>query len=91
MPTITYGGVKYTQVRHAAYCIKCMETIESKHVHDYKTCRCGSVAIDGGIESGNRILGDSYLMENRSVYSTRIGTKIIMLPLRLGRLFESIK
>lgn len=91
MSTIIYGGVKYTQIRHAVYCIKSMETIESKYVHDYKTCRCGSVSIDSGIESGNRILGDPYLMENRSVYSTRIGTKIIMLPLTSGQSFESIK
>ena len=32
MPSITYGGVEYIQVRHALYCKKCKETIESKFI-----------------------------------------------------------
>ena len=29
-------------------CKKCGDTIESKTVHDFKFCKCGSVAVDGG-------------------------------------------
>lgn len=29
-------------------CRRCGEIIESKTVHDYKTCKCGSCAVDGG-------------------------------------------
>lgn len=29
-------------------CKKCGEIIESKHRHDFKFCKCGSVAVDGG-------------------------------------------
>ena len=29
-------------------CIKCEDVIESKTVHDYVECSCGSVAVDGG-------------------------------------------
>ncbi len=29
-------------------CKKCGDEIESKSVHDFKSCRCGAVAVDGG-------------------------------------------
>lgn len=29
-------------------CKKCGEIIESKTVHDYKMCKCKTVAVDGG-------------------------------------------
>ena len=29
-------------------CKKCGEIIESKHRHDFKFCKCGAVAVDGG-------------------------------------------
>ena len=33
-----------------AKCLLCGDIIESKHVHDYKTCKCGKIAVDGGLE-----------------------------------------
>lgn len=38
---ITYNAIK---------CKKCGDIIESKHVHDYVTCKCGAVSVDGGHE-----------------------------------------
>lgn len=35
-------------IRNAIRCNICGEIIESKSVHDFKFCSCGSVAIDGG-------------------------------------------
>lgn len=29
-------------------CLKCDEVIESIHRHDFKYCKCGAVAVDGG-------------------------------------------
>lgn len=29
-------------------CKKCGDVIESKHVHDFKLCKCGAVGVDGG-------------------------------------------
>ncbi len=29
-------------------CKKCGDIIESKHVHDFKMCKCGAVGVDGG-------------------------------------------
>ena len=31
-------------------CNKCGEILESISVHDFKFCKCGSVAVDGGHE-----------------------------------------
>jgi hypothetical protein len=35
-------------------CLSCNDIIESAHTHDYKTCGCGSVSIDGGLEYAKR-------------------------------------
>lgn len=29
-------------------CNKCKDIITSEHVHDFKYCKCGKVAVDGG-------------------------------------------
>jgi hypothetical protein len=31
-------------------CSTCEDIIESKHRHDYVTCRCGRVSVDGGAD-----------------------------------------
>jgi hypothetical protein len=83
MPSIVYAGVKYTQIRHAIKCRKCLETIESKDTHDFKYCSCGAVGIDGGISDGNRILGNLSDIENRSMYCAFVQEKKIWLPIDL--------
>lgn len=35
-------------IRNSIRCLKCGDEIESKHGHDFKFCRCGAVAVDGG-------------------------------------------
>ena len=35
-------------IRNSARCKKCGDEIESKHRHDFVTCRCGAVSVDGG-------------------------------------------
>ncbi|WP_443094387.1 DUF7695 domain-containing protein [Pontibacterium sinense] len=34
--------------RNRAKCRKCGEIIESKHEHEFVTCHCGSISVDGG-------------------------------------------
>lgn len=39
----------YRITRNAAKCKVCGMTVESKHVHDFKTCRCeNQLSVDGG-------------------------------------------
>jgi len=37
-------------ISNKAQCLICGEIIESKHKHDFKTCKCGNVSVDGGKE-----------------------------------------
>ena len=41
-------NLKYRIVKNAIRCNYCGDIIESTHRHDYKTCSCGRVAVDGG-------------------------------------------
>ncbi len=40
------GGGEMTL--NKAKCRLCKDVIESKSVHDYKSCKCGEIFIDGG-------------------------------------------
>jgi len=33
---------------NAITCLKCKDLIVSNHIHDFKWCSCGNVAVDGG-------------------------------------------
>jgi hypothetical protein len=41
---ITAGPIRI----NAAKCKKCDEVIMSNNRHDYKTCKCGNLSVDGG-------------------------------------------
>jgi hypothetical protein len=36
--------------RNAARCLNCNEVIESKYRHDFVTCKCGRLSVDGGLD-----------------------------------------
>lgn len=36
-------------------CLNCKQIIESLHRHDYKQCKCGKVAVDGGSDYMKRV------------------------------------
>ena len=35
--------------RNAAQCLKCNDIIESRHRHDWVSCKCGEIFVDGGL------------------------------------------
>lgn len=35
-------------IRNRARCTHCLQVVESKHRHDFRSCRCGSISVDGG-------------------------------------------
>jgi hypothetical protein len=39
-------------LRNSIKCNHCNDEIESKHVHDFVTCKCGKVSVDGGLAYG---------------------------------------
>lgn len=44
-------------VQNAVICNKCDDFIVSKHRHDFVTCKCGAISVDGG-QSYLRRVGD---------------------------------
>lgn len=34
--------------KNKAQCLLCKDIIESKHVHDFVSCKCGEIFVDGG-------------------------------------------
>jgi len=83
MPSIIFGGLKYIQIRHAVYCKKCKETVESRFQYDYKICSCGAVGVDGGILDGNRFIGKFDDMETRCMYASMVSRIEMWLPKRV--------
>lgn len=41
-------------IKNIIRCNLCGDTIESVHVHDFVTCRCGACSVDGGAEHLSR-------------------------------------
>jgi hypothetical protein len=39
-------------------CLKCGDIIESSSVHDLKSCSCGNVFVDGGLDYRRRLWKD---------------------------------
>ena len=54
-------------LRNMARCKKCGDEIESKHTHDFVTCGCGSISVDGGKDYLKRS-GISELFEDLTEY-----------------------
>ena len=42
-------------VTNKVQCHKCADTIESTHRHDFVSCSCGNIAVDGGKEYLRRV------------------------------------
>ena len=42
-------------IRNRIKCKKCGEIIESTNRHDFKFCKCGAVAVDGGKDYLRRV------------------------------------
>ena len=50
------GSAEYPVIlRNMAQCRVCGDIIESKYTHDFKTCSCGAVSVDGGHEYLRRL------------------------------------
>ena len=39
-----------TITRNAARCRNCDTVVESRSVHDFVSCKCGAIFVDGGLE-----------------------------------------
>ena len=62
-------------IRNRAKCLRCGDIIESTHTHDYKTCSCGAVAVDGGHDYIRRSYREEGCFEELSEVLTLYETK----------------
>lgn len=46
-------------IKNCIKCKSCGDVIESTNTHDYKSCSCGRVAVDGGHDYLSRSFTDS--------------------------------
>tara|TARA_R110000782_G_scaffold101114_1_gene187745 strand:+ start:42 stop:359 length:318 start_codon:yes stop_codon:yes gene_type:complete len=53
-------------IQNEAQCSKCCDMIYSTHTHDCKSCKCGAIAVDGGMSYIRRI-GDLSACLDRSM------------------------
>ena len=50
------GGEKTMRlIRNRIKCNHCGDIIESKFTHDFKRCKCGAVAVEGGLDYTKRV------------------------------------
>jgi len=47
-------------VKNAARCRGCNTVLESKHRHDFVTCKCGLISIDGGLAYQRCLVGNPF-------------------------------
>lgn len=41
--------------RNRAKCLECGKIVESKHRHDFQSCECGQLSVDGGKDYLRRV------------------------------------
>ena len=51
-----------------AKCLLCNDIITSEHSHDYVTCQCGNLSIDGGNEYARRLYEQPNSYQDLSEY-----------------------
>jgi len=55
-------------IKNSVRCLKCDDIIESKYRHDFVTCSCGNISVDGGHDYLRRV-GDFKSCVDLSEYS----------------------
>ena len=59
-------------VRNAIRCNICGEEIESKHRHDFVTCKCGACSVDGGHDYLRRCFKSPGCFTDISIYKSAV-------------------
>lgn len=69
-------------ISNSATCRKCKDFIFSRHRHDFVTCKCGSISVDGGQEYLRRVFRDhtdfiesSFSLDDDVVFAARDAVK----------------
>jgi predicted RNA-binding Zn-ribbon protein involved in translation (DUF1610 family) len=60
-------------IRNSARCLECGQEIVSEHRHDFKSCRCGNVSVDGGTAYIRRLFSGKGRWQDTSITMPREG------------------
>lgn len=55
-------------IANMAQCLGCKTIIRSEHTHDFKSCTCGRVCVDGGRDYTRRVFSSASDYKDLSVY-----------------------
>jgi tRNA(Ile2) C34 agmatinyltransferase TiaS len=64
-------------IRNSAKCLKCGDEIESAHRHDFKSCKCGAISVDGGKDYIRRVWESSSGERADSVFEDTSITELV--------------
>ena len=62
------GGVRARIKENKVRCKRCGQVIQSFYRHDFVTCSCGAVSVDGGLDYLKRVAADFDHIEELSTY-----------------------
>lgn len=65
-----------------AKCLLCNDVITSEHSHDFKTCKCGNLSIDGGNEYPRRLYNEPNSYQDLSEYDKNLMTDSINVNIK---------
>lgn len=54
--------------QNGAKCLSCGQVLVSTNRHDFNTCSCGNLSVDGGSWYARRVYGDENKYEDNIVY-----------------------
>lgn len=58
-------------LRNSVECLLCGDVLVSHHTHDFKTCTCGKIGVDGGTDYLRRIGTQNYCKDTSVVVSQK--------------------
>ena len=59
---------KQKLLANQAQCKICKQVIQSKHRHDFVSCKCGEISVDGGVDYVRRLARDLDSIIDLSIY-----------------------
>ena len=68
-----------TIIQNEAECRKCGEIIWSAHRHDFKSCSCGAISVDGGMAYIRRCGNPEDIIERRILKTSELKGKRIVI------------
>ena len=58
-------------LKNQAQCLVCWDILESAHRHDFKTCQCSNLSVDGGKDYVKRSAFDPSRFREMTIYEDR--------------------